>query len=663
MPSLGQLSVTLGADTSPLQRGAQQAQSKLGRLSSSMSRAAGIASKLGGAAAAAGSAITSGLVVAGTRAAATQYRVAAALDSSQESLKAVQVAASDYGVAWGDLEQTIERVTTRIGEAARGMGEAQEGLDMLGLSAQTLAGLPLDEQMALIADRVQNLDMTAQETAAALDSVGIEGQRMVQMMRQGGDVFREARGEVERLNLTLSEVDAKQIEQAESAFQLIQEIVGSVSKRLSAEFAPIIKTVAEDLADAAEESDGFEDEITGAVDTAVAGFGAAADAVNDVRAALLNVQIGAKRVEFFFQRVSIGTKQAFENIANGAVEAGNTIGEAFSKIPGTGDFEAMSDIDLTSEVRAEGERLRSEIGHLVQRRDEILGSKPPSQRLQEWRDEVTRASEEAAEEAVAAQRRRSEQERNLRAQRIAATAQEHARKLQVEREARQKNLAEVRNYLQTERQAEVEQFAQRLKWLREAREMELMTERQFRTRKEELEAKHQQRLTKIEQQHLSDREKFNRKSMDAQAGQVAGSLKQMTADVARENKAMFQLNKVASIASAIINTHEGVSKALSAYPPPLSFAMAAAQAAAGFARVNAIRSQSFSKGGASGGGSTGSAAAAGGGAAGGGAAGGGDSGPNTVIQLQGEVFGREQVRQLVEKINEDSRDGGRMVVR
>ena len=55
-------------------------------------------------------------------------------------------------------------------------------------------------------------------------------------------------------------------------------------------------------------------------------------------------------------------------------------------------------------------------------------------------------------------------------------------------------------------------------------------------------------------------------------------------------------NKAVGIATAIINTYVGVSKALSAYPPPVSFAMAALQLAAGLAQVKEIRAQDIPSG-------------------------------------------------------------------
>jgi hypothetical protein len=74
---------------------------------------------------------------------------------------------------------------------------------------------------------------------------------------------------------------------------------------------------------------------------------------------------------------------------------------------------------------------------------------------------------------------------------------------------------------------------------------------------------------------------------DARVKSIAGSLAEMTASTANSNRKMFELNKAAGITNAIINTYEGVTKALASYPPPISFAMAGAQLAAGMAQVSA----------------------------------------------------------------------------
>jgi hypothetical protein len=60
------------------------------------------------------------------------------------------------------------------------------------------------------------------------------------------------------------------------------------------------------------------------------------------------------------------------------------------------------------------------------------------------------------------------------------------------------------------------------------------------------------------------------------------------------NKKAFAIGKAAGVASAIINTYQGATKALATYPPPFSYAMAAGQIAMGMAQVAQIKSASFS---------------------------------------------------------------------
>jgi hypothetical protein len=90
--------------------------------------------------------------------------------------------------------------------------------------------------------------------------------------------------------------------------------------------------------------------------------------------------------------------------------------------------------------------------------------------------------------------------------------------------------------------------------------------------------------------------------------------------------------------------------------------MAAAQAALGFAQVAKIRqtTQKSTGGGAAGAGS-------GGGGSAGGTAGASPTRSEPThavfVQLQGETFGREQVRGLVEQLKEYQRDGGTIIIR
>jgi hypothetical protein len=124
----------------------------------------------------------------------------------------------------------------------------------------------------------------------------------------------------------------------------------------------------------------------------------------------------------------------------------------------------------------------------------------------------------------------------------------------------------------------------------------------------------------------------------------------MASDIAGSLEGIFGQSKAFSIAQAIINTYEAFTKALAAYPPPWNYAAAAATLAAGLAQVAKIKSTT--KNSAGGGGDGGAGAAAGATQA---------AAPTQqqaiFIDLQGQSFGRDQVRGLIESINDAVADG------
>lgn len=68
-----------------------------------------------------------------------------------------------------------------------------------------------------------------------------------------------------------------------------------------------------------------------------------------------------------------------------------------------------------------------------------------------------------------------------------------------------------------------------------------------------------------------------------------------------KSKALFEINKIANSANAIMDTWTAVNKALASAPPPYNYALAAAVAAMGLANVARIQSQQFSAAGGGGG--------------------------------------------------------------
>ncbi len=121
---------------------------------------------------------------------------------------------------------------------------------------------------------------------------------------------------------------------------------------------------------------------------------------------------------------------------------------------------------------------------------------------------------------------------------------------------------------------------------RERRARELLEAQGFHTEYEAQEAAHQARLRALRGQQAA--------GFAESLGVIGESLRNVTGafgQFAGESRRAFRLQQAASLATAIVSTAEGVSRALGAYAPPLNFVLAGTVAAAGAAQIAAIRAQ------------------------------------------------------------------------
>lgn len=104
-------------------------------------------------------------------------------------------------------------------------------------------------------------------------------------------------------------------------------------------------------------------------------------------------------------------------------------------------------------------------------------------------------------------------------------------------------------------------------------------------------------LTEARKEGMNARLAFDQMESGKKVALAIGAIEQITAGVAQHSKKAFQLNKLAAIANAIINTAEGATKAL-AQGGFFGIAMAASVIAAGAAQIGAIKRTTYQGGGA-----------------------------------------------------------------
>lgn len=245
---LGDAILDLRTDDSGLGRGIDQAQRKSDRLGRSFD---GITGKLGTLTKAMAT-LGVGLSVAGlvryTRATMLaldqQAKLARAIGGSTAALQALDRAADRAGVQKSELASAATRLNQRLGEViATGKG-ADDTFKALGITAQELAAMDIDERFAAISDRMRDAGMSSQEMSHHLRQLGIRQASVITLLQGGGDEIRKSREAVDRLGVTISEVDARQIEAANDAMAEAGRVFEGIGNRLAVAVAPAVERLA-----------------------------------------------------------------------------------------------------------------------------------------------------------------------------------------------------------------------------------------------------------------------------------------------------------------------------------------------------------------------------------------------------------------------------------
>ena len=651
MSEIGTLNATITADASSFMNGVKKATGGTAELRKKFNAGVKSAAKYTAALGATGAAITAGLVRSGLNAVDSQAKLARSLGGSTAAVQALIRAGDRAGVSQGALSSAAEKLNQRLGEAANKGGLAADTLKTLGLDAAKLSNMDVDERMATLSDAMVQGGLSSQEMAFHLRNLGIRQGEVVNLIQGGGQAIRDSRKMVEAFGVAVTEVEAGKIEQANDAMADIGNVIQGVSNQMAIEFAPILEGLSKRITELAQESRGFTDAISSGMDSAVKATSFIIDSIESVRRIFVSA---GKLVSVTVLQLISDFKNLASQIISGPVAAINKMIEVANNIPGIN----IPQVDVPAfaeKMRVESAQAREAVSMGMQDIKDTLLAPLPGQSIRNFVNDVKASSQEASQQVVNDRIKQNEQIKALTGESNNLEIQKNMELMQKKKEQRLANIENIRQSMMTERELQLVNNEKKLEQLKAARESELITEQEFNDLKEGLSKKHQDKLNQIEKQGLNAREKFQKSSMSQQVGTVAGEMERMTAGVAKENKAMFAINKTAGIANAIVSAYEGFNKSLGAYPQPLAGAIAAGHLASGLAAVNKIKGQSFNSSG--GGGSVPSRSTStptttqGQGQA---------QQPQTVnrnINLSGDGITQQFIRELVPELNESLGDG------
>lgn len=279
--------VRIGGDASGIKKAADESIGAMNRISTG---AAKVVTALGAIGAVE---VFRRMTMQGLEFADSQAKLARRLDSTIDSVRAVQLAAGRAGLELEAASDIMDRFNRVTGEAVSGNEAAAEGFARLNINIQDFAKMQADERIALVADRVAELGLSGSETASIMKDFGIKNQEAMEILRGGGEVIRRARQEVDEFGLSLSEVDAAMIERANDAMEDMKLVVESLSTKFAVALSPVLVTIAENFNEIQKEGNEFKNDFDKVVEALVFGAGAAANSVQAIAVSLVGVAAAA----------------------------------------------------------------------------------------------------------------------------------------------------------------------------------------------------------------------------------------------------------------------------------------------------------------------------------------------------------------------------------
>ena len=159
---------------------------------------------------------------------------------SVESLSELAYAAKIAGMDLAQFELGTRKLSGAIYDASMGMVTYTRAFDELGLNADDLLKMGIEDQFWAVAYAMAELDNDAVRAALAVDLFGRTGTNLLPLLAEGKEGIAKLRQESHDFGISLTEEDAKAAEEFKDALTRIEGAVDGVQFALVTELAPAI---------------------------------------------------------------------------------------------------------------------------------------------------------------------------------------------------------------------------------------------------------------------------------------------------------------------------------------------------------------------------------------------------------------------------------------
>lgn len=506
-----------------------------------------------------------------------QAKLARSLDTTYDSVTALNIAFSEGGV--DGFESSLNRLNRRLGAAEAGTGAAAKTVEALGLNLKELSGLEADERIARIADAIVDSGVSAQRAARFVQDLGFEQREAAQLFLQGGDTIRAYRQQVDDFGLSLSAIDAAKVEQANDSFARTGRLTDAISQQLAVQFAPILSAVSEMLVQSAKDAGGLESATADAFNMVIDAAAGGVDAVAEMDRQFLRTKAA---LDIFALQIRNGFLEIAREIVEIPTGAVNELIGLLNKVGA--NIEPLGLSTLGREVQNLIDGTNAEIETINDNLRQELEKPLPGSQFQRFVSEARTAAEESAKAFV---------EANEKISGISTGGASDGEDLD-DSLARRRDA--IRQSFETEKQTILRIFGEQqeeIRALEEAGALSQMETDNLKMQSEQAMFEKLQEMRERDLQRQQDYENARKALVLGGAEQLFGSMAELTEQFAgKQNalyKVMFAAQKAAAIAQSVVAIQTGLALA-AANPWPANLGAIASVAAATAGIVGNIQS-------------------------------------------------------------------------
>ena len=177
---------------------------------------------------------------------------------STDTVQAFQIAAVEAGVDIEVANKSLEKFTSSIGDAAKGLKTQRDILDDLGVELKNADGTfkSTDEVLREVSDGVAGLSSEFEKSSVGAALFGRAGRQVMDVLDDGGAAFDSYIEKANAYGLILNESGIRQSEKFNDTLALVSRQIKVATTAVSIAFLPILQDLSTQFSDLIKETTG-----------------------------------------------------------------------------------------------------------------------------------------------------------------------------------------------------------------------------------------------------------------------------------------------------------------------------------------------------------------------------------------------------------------------